>query len=305
MTDLLNLFSIDNLLLILRLATPLILVALSSTISELAGIISLGTEGLMLIGAFGAVAGSHYTGSGAAGMVIGMASGAVMALLFALLCIHFKSNQTVCGVGLNLFASGVTAVGTLVIWQKEGISEQVTQLGSITIPVLCRIPVLGRFFTEQSPIIYLTLLLCVLIWYVLKYTKTGLRFKAISMHPVAARSAGVPVNRYRYVALAVSGALAGMGGGFLSIVQNDVFVKNMVAGRGFLGVAANIFGGWTAFGSAGASFIFAFAQSVRFNMLKANVPDQFVQMLPYAITIIALVLFGKRSKSPEALGKIK
>jgi simple sugar transport system permease protein len=300
-----NLFSIDNLLLILRLATPLMLVSLSSTVSELAGVISLGTEGLMLMGAFGAVFGSYISGSGTIGILTGMIFGAGAAAIFSVLCIRFKSNQTVCGVGLNLFSAGFTAVATYLIWQKEGASGQVKQLASITIPLLNRIPGLGRFFTGQSPVMYLTILLVASAWYVMKYTRAGLRFKAISMHPVAARSAGVPVLKYQYCALLISGALAGLGGGFLSIVQNSIFVKSMTAGRGFLGVAANIFGGWTPLGSAGASFIFAFAQSVRFNMLETNVPDQFVQMLPYGITIIALILFGKRSKAPDALGKIQ
>jgi len=300
-----NLFSIDNALLILRLATPLILVSLSSTISERAGVVSLGTEGLMLMGAFGAVFGSWMSGNGVVGIISGMLFGSAAAGIFAILCIRYKSNQTVCGVGLNLFSTGFTAVATYIIWQKEGASSQVRQLGTVTIPLLNRIPGLGRFFTNQSPVIYITILLVVLAWYVMKYTKIGLRFCAISMHPVAARSVGVPVLKYQYAALLISGALAGLGGGFLSIVQNSIFVKNMTAGRGFLGVAANIFGGWTPLGSAGASFIFAFAQSVRFNMLGTNVPDQFVQMLPYAITIIALILFGKRSKAPDALGKIQ
>ena len=300
-----NLFSIDNMLLIFRLATPLMLVSLSSTISERAGVISLGTEGLMLMGAFGAVFGSHISGSGLVGILSGMIFGAASAGIFALLCIYYKSNQTVCGVGLNLFSTGFTAVATYIIWQREGASGQVQQLALVTVPLLNRIPGLGRFFTNQSPVIYVTIIIVILAWYVMKYTKVGLRFTAISMHPVAARSVGVPVLKYQYTALLISGALAGLGGGFLSIVQNSIFVKGMTAGRGFLGVAANIFGGWTPLGSAGASFVFAFAQSVRFNMLGTNVPDQFVQMLPYAITIIALILFGKRSKAPDALGKIQ
>lgn len=299
------LFSMDTLLLILRLATPIILVALSSTISELGGIISLGTEGIMLIGAFGAVAGSHFTNSGWAGMFIGAGCGALISLFFGLLCVRFHANQTVCGVGLNLFGLGATAVGTFIIWEKEGISGQVAQLPNITVPVLCDIPVVGRLFSNQSPIIYTTFFIAILAWYVINYTKTGLRLRAVSTHPVATRSVGINVEKYRYVALAISGMLAGMGGGFLSIVQNNVFVNNMTAGRGFLGVAANIFGGWSPIGSVGASFIFAGAQSFRFNLLEANIPDQFVQMLPYIITIIALILFGKRAKSPKALGVIE
>ncbi|WP_312645566.1 ABC transporter permease [Hydrogenoanaerobacterium sp.] len=299
------LFSMNTLLLILRLAVPIILVALSSTISELGGIISLGTEGMMLIGAFGAVAGSYFTNSGWLGMLIGAASSAAIALFYGLLCVRFKANQTVCGVGLNLFGLGATAVGTFLIWGQEGISAQVTQLPNITIPLLSDIPVLGKLFKNQSPILYLTFALAGIAWYIIRYTKTGLRLRAVSAHPIAVRSVGVNVEKYRYAALAISGALAGIGGGFLSIVQNNVFVNNMTAGRGFLGVAANIFGGWSPIGSLGSSFIFAAAQSVRFNMLEAQIPDQFVQMLPYAITIIALILFGKRVKSPKALGVIE
>lgn len=297
-----TLFSMDTVLLIFRLAVPIILVSLSSTISELGGIISLGTEGMMLIGAFGAVAGSFFSNSGWIGIVVGVFSGSFIALLYGVLCIRFKANQTVCGVGLNLFGLGVTGVGTYLIWGQEGISDQVTQLSNITIPLLRKIPVIGKIFTNQSPILYITFVIVFFCWYVIKYTRTGLRLRSISTHPVAARSVGVNVERYRYVSLLVAGALAGLGGGFLSIVQNNVFVNNMTAGRGFLGVAANIFGGWTPMGSVGASFIFAAAQSVRYNILEANIPDQFVQMLPYAITIIALILFGKRAKAPKALG---
>lgn len=298
-------FSIDTLLMIVRLAIPLILVALSSTISELCGIISLGTEGLMLMGAFGAVVGVYITSSAAMGIIFGMIFSAIFAFLFAVLCIKFKANQTVCGVGLNLFAQGFTAVGTFIIWGQEGISAKVTQLGLVSIPGLKNIPIIGALFKNQSPVLYLTIVISLVIWYVLKYTKTGLRLKAISDDPLAATSVGINTKKYKYVSMIIVGALAGLGGSYLSIVQNNVFVNNMVAGRGFLGVAANIFGGWTPLGSVGSSFIFAIAQAVRFNLVGLRIPDQFIQMVPYIITILALVFFGNRKQAPKALGKVE
>lgn len=296
-------FSVDTLLMIIRLAIPLILVAFSSTLSELAGIISLGTEGLMLVGAFGAVVGVYFSSIPVVGLFSGMFFGAVFAMLFAILCIRFKANQTVCGVGLNLFAQGFTAVGTYIIWGQEGISAKVGQLNLVNIPILKDIPFLRIFFRNQSPVLYITIIICFLGWYILKYTKTGLRLKAISDDPLAVKSVGINTKKYKYLSMIIVGALAGLGGSYLSIVQNNVFVNNMVAGRGFLGVAANIFGGWTPLGSVGSSFIFAIAQAVRFNMVGLKIPDQFVQMMPYIITILALVFFGNRKQAPKALGK--
>lgn len=289
---------------VIRLAIPLIMVALSSTLSELVGIISLGTEGLMLIGAFGAVVGTYYTSNPIFGMLFAIIFSVGLALFFGILCIKFKANQTVCGVGLNLFSQGFTAVGTYIIWSQEGISSKVKQLSLISVPFLKNIPIIGVLFNNQSPIFYLVIIISILMWYIIKYTKTGLRLKAISDYPLAARSVGINVNKYRYISMAIAGGLAGIGGAYLSIVQNNVFVNNMTAGRGFLGVAANIFGGWSIIGSIASSFIFAIAQAFRFNLLGLNIPDQFVQMIPYIITILALVLFGNRATSPKALGKM-
>ncbi len=297
-------FSIETLLMIIRLSIPLIMVALSSTLSELCGIISLGTEGLMLIGAFGAVVGSYISGNPYIGLLSGITFGILFSILFSILCIKFKANQTVCGVGLNLFSYGFTSVGTYIIWQQEGISAKVEQLPLISIPFFKDIPLIGVLFEKQSPVFYIVIIIIFLIYYVIKYTKIGLRLKAISDYPLAVRSVGVNVTKYRYVSMAIAGGLAGLGGSYLSIVQNNVFVNGMTAGRGFLGVAANIFGGWTILGSVNSSFIFAFAQAIRFNLIGFRIPDQFIQMIPYIITIIALVIFGNRKTAPKALGKI-
>ncbi len=301
-----SIFTLGTLLTTLRLAIPIALAAVGVTICERAGVLNLGVEGMMLMGAISAVAGSHFTGSPWFGVLLATLVGGLTGLLHGLLCLRFRGNQTVSGVGINLAASGLTVVICKAIWGNDGMSGQVAQIQPIDVPLLCRIPVLGRFFQGQSPFLYLTVLLVFLVWYAFYYSSYGLRLRAIGDHPLAVQSVGVNVTRYRYAAVVLSGMLAGLGCAYLSIVQNSLFVSEMVAGRGFLAIAANIFGGWDPFGAFLASLLFAFAQALRLNLAGLNIPDQFIQMLPYAITLIGLILIGSRrkAKGPEAIGAL-
>ena len=142
------------------------------------------------------------------------------------------------------------------------------------------------------------------VWVVFYKTKFGLRYRAMGDQPYAVQTAGGPVNRYRYTAMILAGSIAGLAGSYLSISQNNLFVTDMTAGRGFMGLAANIFGGWQPLGSMGAGMIFAIAQAARFYLTDLSIPSQFVQMLPYAVTLVVLLFVGKRVKGPEALGKL-
>lgn len=288
----------------LRLSIPLILGALCGTIAERGGIILLGVEGLMLIGAFSGVLGSHLTGNAYAGLLVSMLAGAGLGLLYAVFCLKLRAHQSVVGVGVNLFASGITAVLLKVFWQREGMSDPVVTVKSFSIPVLKDIPILGAFFSDQSPYLYLTFMIVLAVWVVFYRTKAGLRYRAIGEQPYAAQTSGIPVNRYRYAAMAAAGMVAGIGGSYLSLSQNNLFVVDMVAGRGFMGLAANIFGGWSPVGSLGAGMVFALAQSARFYLSGINIPTQFIQMLPYALTLFILLFVGKKAKGPEALGKL-
>ena len=211
---------------------------------------------MMLIGSFAGAVGSYFTGSALAGTVISVVLGAVMGWIYGLFCLKWKAQQSVVGVGVNLFASGITAVMLKAIWNTEGMSGSVPSISNITVPGLCKVPVLGAFFSEQSPYLYLTLLITLGVWVVFYKTKYGLRYRAIGDQPFAVQTAGVDVNRYRYVAMMTAGAIAGLGGSYLSISQNNLFVIDMVAGRGFMGLAANIFGGWQPLGSLGAGMVF-------------------------------------------------
>lgn len=288
----------------LRLAIPIALGAIGGTFSERSGIMNLGLEGMMLMGAFGAVLGAHLTGSPWMGIVFALLIGAVVGGIFALLSIRFKANQTVCGVGINILASGFTTVMVKQVWGKEGMSGPITNLKNITIPGLSKIPLIGGLFSDQSPYLYFMILIVVLSYIVMYKSKIGLRLMAIGDNPRAAATAGIPVNKYRYAFVIISAMLAALGGSYLSIVQNSLFVQDMVAGRGYMALAANIFGGWNPLGSFIASLVFAFAQALRFNLGGFGVPDQFIQMMPYIFTLLILIIFRRKTKAPEALGEV-
>ena len=275
MENLAHLFSMDMVMVTLRMAIPLILASIGSVICERSGIINLGIEGMMLMGAIGAVMGTAFTSLPWLGVALAIIMGGLFGLLHAVLCIKYHTNQAVSGVGINIFASG-----------------------------LSKIPVLGALFTNQSPYLYITLFIVFISWYIMFKTKAGLRLRTIGDHPKAAATAGVNVKKYRYVSVILCGMLCGLAGSYLSIVQSNLFVKEMVAGRGYIALAATIFGGWNPLGSFFASLLFAFSQAIRI-IMEFDIPEQFLQMLPYVLTMIVLVLAGGKSKGPQASGDIK
>lgn len=296
---------INNFLaLTLQLSVPIILGALCGTIAERGGVILLGVEGIMLIGAFAGAAGSFAAGSALAGVVLSIVLGGVIGFIYALFCLKWKAHQSVVGVGVNLFAGGITAVMLKAIWQTEGMSESVPSISNLTVPGLSRIPIIGALFQNQSPYLYAMFFIVAAVWVVFYKTKFGLRYRAIGDQPHAVQTAGVSVNRYRYIAMIAAGSIAGLAGSYLSISQNNLFVTDMTAGRGFMGLAANIFGGWQPLGSMGAGMVFAVAQAARFYLTDASIPSQIVQMLPYGVTLLVLLFVGRRVKGPEALGKL-
>ena len=304
MGELSNIFTVEMLFATLRMAIPIALAAIGGTICERSGVVNLGLEGMMLMGAFGGVLGSHLTGNPWLGVLLAVIISGLMGLLHAVLCITFRTNQTVSGVGINILALGLTAVLTRTVWGSEGLSGFVERLPTITVPGLSAIPGVGRFFTDQSPFLYLSIAITALAWFVFYKTKVGLRLRSIGDHPQAAATVGINVKKYRYTAVVISGMLCGLAGAYLSIVLNNLFVTGMTAGRGFMALAANIFGGWNPLGSALASLLFAFAQALRIN-LRLDIPDQFIQMLPYILTLLVLVAVARRAKAPQAMGRME
>ena len=299
-----SIFSMNMLMATLRMAVPLAIASIGSVICERSGIINLGIEGMMLSGAFGAVVGAHYSSNVWIGVLTGVLVGGVFGLIRALLCIKFRTNQSVSGVGINIFASGLTIVLCRAIWDSDGSSGTVNQVSNITIPGLSKIPVIGQLFEKQSPFLYITALIVIVSWYVMYKTNVGLRLRTIGDHPKAAATAGVNVTKYRYVCVILCGMLCGLAGAYLSVDQSNLFVKEMVAGRGFMALAATIFGGWNPAGSLLASLLFAFAQALRINVSMA-LPQRILQMVPYVLTLLVLIVFRRRAQGPQAAGDIK
>ncbi|WP_422477544.1 ABC transporter permease [Pleomorphochaeta sp. DL1XJH-081] len=293
---------VNLLLMTFRLSIPIALAAIGVSISERSGVINLGIEGIMLLGAMGAVVGSHIFGSALVGLIVALITGVAVGGLYALCVLYFKANQSVIGIGLNSLAAGLTVVTVKSIWNKEGISGTVDQLGTFTLPLLNRIPVVGAMFSDQSPLIIASLFIALFAAYVLAKTKIGLRLTSIGEHPLAAATAGIPVTKYRTFAIVVGSALAALGGAYLSVVHSNLFVNNMVAGRGFMAIAANILGGWNPIGALLASLLFAFTQALRFQFSYIQMPEQISQIMPYVITLLVLVGIGRKAKSPAKLG---
>ena len=296
---------IDLLATSLRLAIPIGLAAIGVSICERSGIINLGIEGMMLFGALAAVIASYFTGSAWLGIIFAIIVGGFIGFIYALFCIKFRGSQSVIGIGLNLFATGITVVIVKAIWKQEGLSMPVNQVASIDFPILENIPFIGELFKSQSPFIILVVLIIFLSWFFMYKTKYGLRLRSIGEHPMAAESSAINIVLYRYIAVMICGALASLGGAYLSVVHNNLFVNNMVAGRGFMSIAANIFGGWNPIGSFLASFIFAFAQAIRLTFRLEFIPEEFTQMFPYLLTLIILMGVGRNVRAPNALGVLK
>ncbi|MFA6694489.1 MAG: ABC transporter permease [Bacillota bacterium] len=287
----------------LRMATPLGLAAFGAVYSERAGVVNLGLEGLMLVGAFFGVLGSFLTGNPWTGVVFSLIAGGVMALILAIFTLKFKANHVVSGVALNLLGQGITAVLLVAIWGNRGKSPDVAGIYPIYIPGLSDIPVIGEIFFRQSPFFYMMIAIMIISWFVFYRTKWGLRLRAIGENPAAVDSLGIQVFVYKYLAVVLGGMFAGLGGACLSLGELSMFSRNMVSGRGYIAVAATILGNWNPVGVVLASLLFGLTSAIEMNLQLYGWPTQFVQMLPYIVTILVLGGFVRKVSPPKAVGK--
>jgi general nucleoside transport system permease protein len=270
----------------IRLATPLLLAALGGLFSERSGIINIALEGLMLAGAFTAATVTHYTGNPWVGLAAAILAGALVALVHGIACIQFKADQVVSGTAINLLFLGVPALLSGALFASTGATPQLRQ--DQLIP---NIPIILAFA------------LVPVVWYVLGRTRFGLRLRAVGENPEAADTAGVDVTRVRYLAVMLSGALAAIGGAYLSIGQSSLFARNMSAGRGFIALAALIFGKWRPVQTMLACLLFGLAEAISIQMQGVSrIPVQFIQIIPYVLTIVVLAGFIGHSRPPRALG---
>ena len=303
----------------LRVSTPLILTALAGLLSERAGVIDIGLEGKMLFAAFAAGAAGVTFGSTAVALLVAVAVTVALSWLHGLACVSHRGDQVVSGVAVNIIAVGMTAV-LGIAWFAQGgqtppVSSQVRLQAFMPAAAgwFSGVPVLGAIVGDgllsHNIMVYVTLALVPAVWWLLYRTRFGLRLRAVGENAHMVDAAGVSVHGMRYAALTLNGVLCGLAGAYLVLAQNASFVPNMTAGRGFMALAAMIFGKWRPFGAFWACLLFGFLDAVAIRLQGVRVPGigevpvQFVQALPYLLTVILLAGFIGHTVAPQALGK--
>jgi simple sugar transport system permease protein len=287
----------------IRMMTPLVLSAIGGVFTERSGVINIGLEGMMLFGAFFGVLTSYWTGSPGLGLIAAIVAGGLSAWIHAFLSIRYGANQIVSALGINFLALGLTPYLSEKVWGSRGTSAAVTGLPCWEIPLIKEIPLIGEILGPHPPTIFVMLAMVVIAHIVLFKTKWGLRVRAVGEFAKAAASAGVPVQRTRYICVIISGMLAGLGGAHLSLGHLDLWSWGMIGGRGFIALAVMIFGNWRPFGALAAGLVFGFADALQIRLQGLGMPVQFPQMLPYLVTIIVLAGVMGRARPPADIGK--
>jgi general nucleoside transport system permease protein len=271
----------------MRITIPYLLPSLGAAFSEKGGVINIALEGILLAGAFATTVGVFYTNNILVGVLCGITAGLLVALIHSYVTITCKANQIVSGIALNILAFGVTKFFCKVIFNSSSNSARIIGLESLGLPF--------------NPYIILCIIIIALSYISIYKTKFGLRLRAVGENPEAADSLGINVNRIRYIGVLISGTLAGFGGSWLAFDQHS-FTDGMSAGRGYIALAAMIIGKWNPLGAAAACLLFGFAESFTLQFQSSGIPTQFIQMLPYLLTIIVLAGFIGKANPPAADG---
>lgn len=288
-----------------RMAVPLAYAGLGETISEKSGILNIGMEGVMLSGAFFSFAGAFFSNSIAVGLMCGMAGGVAVSMIHAVLSIRLSKDHSVSGIAINIFVLGVTSFLYKLMSSGESSYKQIEPLSRIRIPFLADIPLIGSALFHQDILTYMMYILIGVVTFFYAKTSLGLSFAAIGENPRAADTAGIPVHRYQYVSMIGNGLLGGIGGAYLVLVQVGNFSENMTSGRGYIALAAVILGRYVPFGMLGAAFLFGAANAlqIRLQAIGVPLPSQALSMLPYLITLVALLGSIGKNHVPEGLAK--
>lgn len=305
----------DLIINILSMTVPFSVALLLASIGEMfnqrSGVFNLGCEGVMAMGAFLGMLVPFMVGYGGPvsngwnwlGLLLAALVGALLGLFFGVIVVTFRAPQGIAGIGLQMF--GVGTAGTL-FRHFVGGTQSIPGMANTPIPVLSRIPVIGPIFFSHNLMVYLAFLFVPVAWYILFKTSWGLKVRAVGTHPRAADSMGINVNRTRYEALALGGALAGLAGAYLSVCQVKMFSDELIAGRGFIAVALVYFGHWHPVKIMGGALLFSFAQTIQYNVqgLGIDLPYEFFVMLPYVVVVVVLAFTSRnQTTSPSALGK--
>jgi len=297
-------FAVGLLQATLRTATPLLLAGIGELFSERSGVLNIGLEGIMLIGSLFGFLVANQTGSLWLGIAAGGAAGVLIALIHAVLSVSFGVSQVVSGVGINILCIGIslTTYRSVFGMASSGVPTAPAQ-EPIFIPWLSDIPIIGEIFFQQLPLVYVALLLVPITWFIFYRTELGLKIRSVGEHPLASETLGVNVYSIRYMAVMICGLLTGIAGTFLSLGLLNIFLDNMTAGRGWIALAVVIFGKWKPFGVLWASLLFGLASAFQLRVQTAgfDIPYQFLLMVPYVLTMLALIGAVGRSAAPAAL----
>ena len=298
-------FASELLLSTVRMATPLLFVALAELYSERAGLVNIGLDGIM---AFGALAGfmvSYLTGNPFLGILAGALGGVLVNMIYAFCTVTLCAEQIVYGMAINIFAPAVAAFIYRVYFGVSSTLAQASLMKTIAIPVLKDIPFLGPMFFNQTPMVYFAYIMVPLTAIFFNKTKAGLSYRSVGEYPKAAETLGINVVRTKYIACIICGMLAGIGGAYLTTCYVNTYSDGIVAGRGFIALSAVIFGHWTGSGVMLACLLFGFcdALQLRLQVISKDVPYQLFQMIPYVCTLVALAIMGAKKAGPKAKGK--
>lgn len=304
-----SIFNQDLFAAMVRLATPLILASIGAVVCERAGIVNIALEGIMIIGAFFAAYIAYVTGNPWIGMIGGIIAGGIFSLLHAIFTISFHLDHVVSGAVLNILSFGLARYFLVLTFGHPGQSDPIRfSLGQVKIhiPLLSKIPFIGKVFFDHTPIIYITFILVFLIWFILYKTKIGLHIRAAGEHALALETLGVSVVKVKYLAVLISGLTAGLAGAYLSIENSTVFSEGMTGGRGFIALAAMISGGWNPLGATVASLFFGLAEALQYKIQAEQIifiPKEFFLIFPYVATVIVVAGLVRKSRPPKEDGK--
>jgi simple sugar transport system permease protein len=286
----------------LRFATPLVFAALGGVISERSGVVNIGLEGMMLVGAFFGIYGADLTGSWVGGLLVGMIAGGVLALVHAFFAISLRADQIVCGFAINFLALGTTGYVFLQHYGSNGTPGDAPQVPDVSLPIDW-IPFFGPALDKLNLLVWVALVLVFVVWLFVFRTPAGLRLRSVGENPRAAATVGISVYKVRYLAVIASGVLAAMGGAFLSIGFVHTFNQNMTAGRGFIALAVVIVGKWRPVAALAAALMFGFSQALAQRLpVFSDSSATLLQALPYVVTLIAVAGLVGRSTPPAADG---
>jgi len=288
-----------------RMATPLLFVALAELFSERAGLVNIGLDGLMSFGALVGFLVCYWTGNPFLGVLCGALGGVLVNMIYAFCTVTLGAQQIVYGMAINIFAPALASFIYRVVFGVSSTLAQATLMKTVAIPVLKDIPFIGKLLFDQTPMVYGVYLLVIVTAIYFNRTKSGLNYKAVGEYPKAAETMGINVVLHKYIACMICGFLAGMGGAYLTTCYVNTYSDGIVAGRGFIALAAVIFGRWSSSGVLIACLLFGFFDALQLRLQVGTdlIPYQLFQMIPYVMTLVALTIFGSRISGPKSNGK--